>query len=105
MKALSDKGSVYTQQEINKILPQVSDNDGEFRAKITKLPALLRRQVATDQKTLRAVIGTESQKKQAFDNIQKLPALADALDQIIAREKAGQTSGTTSTNVEYKILD
>lgn len=105
VKALSDKGSVYTQQEINKILPQVSDNDGEFRAKITKLPALLRRQVATDQKTLRAGIGTESQKKQAFDNIQKLPALADALDQIIAREKAGQTSGTTSTNVEYKILD
>tara|TARA_A100000172_G_scaffold78403_2_gene63955 strand:+ start:242 stop:1624 length:1383 start_codon:yes stop_codon:yes gene_type:complete len=105
VKALSDKGSVYTQQEINKILPQTSDNDGTFRAKITKLPALLRRQVTSDRKTLRAGIGTESQKKQAFDNIQKLPALADALDQIIAREKAEQTTGTTSTNIKFKILD
>jgi hypothetical protein len=105
VKALSDKGSVYTQQEINKILVQTSDNDGEFREKLLLLPSLLRRQVATDQKTLRAGIGTESQKKQAFDNIQKLPALADALDQIIAREKAEQTTGTTSTNIKFKILD
>ena len=105
VKALSDKGSVYTQQEINKILPQTNDNDGEFRAKITKLPALLRRQVEIDQKTVSAGIGTESQKKQAFDNIQKLPALADALDQIIAREQTSQNTGTTSTNIKFRILD
>tara|TARA_R100001460_G_scaffold53604_2_gene92737 strand:- start:682 stop:2025 length:1344 start_codon:yes stop_codon:yes gene_type:complete len=105
VKALSDKGSVYTQQEINKILPQTNDNDGAFRAKITKLPALLRRQVEIDQKTVSAGIGTESQKKQAFDNIQKLPALADALDQIIAREQTSQNTGTTSTNIKFRILD
>jgi len=105
VKALSDKGSVYTQQEINKILPQTNDNDGAFRAKITKLPALLRRQVEIDQKTISAGIGTESQKKQAFDNIQKLPALADALDQIIAREQTSQNTGTTSTNIKFRILD
>ena len=105
VKALSDKGSVYTQQEINKILPQVNDNDGAFRAKITKLPALLRRQVTIDQNTLRAGIGTESQRNQAFSNIQKLPALADAIDQIVAREEAGQNAGTTTTNIKYKILD
>lgn len=105
VKALSDKGSVYTQQEINKILPQTNDNDGAFRAKITKLPALLRRQVEIDQKTVSAGIGTESQKKQAFDNIQKLPALADALDQIIAREQTSQNTGMTSTNIKFRILD
>jgi len=105
VKALSDKGSVYTQKEINKILPQTSDNDGAFRAKITKLPALLRRQVDIDQKTVSSGIGTESQRKQAFDNIQKLPALADALDQIINKEQTSQNAGTTSTNINYKILD
>ena len=105
VKALSDKGSVYTQEEINKILVQTSDNDGEFREKLLLLPSVLRRQVATDQKTLEAGLGTESQRKQAFDNIQKLPAFADAIDKIIAREEAGQTTGTTSTNVKYKILD
>ena len=105
VKALSDKGSVYTQQEINKILPQTKDNDGAFRAKITKLPALLRRQVEIDQKTVSSGIGTESQRKQAFDNIQKLPALADALDQIIKREQTSQNTGTTSTNIKFRILD
>ena len=105
VKALSDKGSVYTQEEINKILVQTSDNDGEFREKLLLLPSVLRRQVATDQKTLEAGLGTESQRKQAFDNIQKLPAFADAIDKIIAREEAGQTTGNTSTNVKYKILD
>ena len=105
VKALSDKGSVYTQEEINKILVQTSDNDGEFREKLLLLPSVLRRQVATDQKTLKAGLGTESQRKQAFDNIQKLPAFADAIDKIIAREEAGQTTGTTSTNVKFKILD
>jgi len=105
VKALSDKGSVYTQEEINKILPQTSDNDGAFRAKITKLPALLRRQVDIDRKTLSSKIGTRSQNKQAFDNIQKLPALADALDQIISREETSQNTGTTSTNIKFRILD
>ena len=105
VKALSDKGSVYTQQEINKILPQTSDNDGTFRAKITKLPALLRSQIEIDKKTVTAGLGTESQRKQAFDNIQKLPSLADALDQIIKKEEIGQTTGTTSTNIKFRILD
>jgi len=99
VKALSDKGSVYTQQEINKILPQASDNDGTFRAKITKLPALLRRQIKADEKTLTAGIGTESQRKQAFDNIQKLPALASSLEEIIERDKE-QQSGTAATKDE-----
>jgi hypothetical protein len=105
VKALSDKGSVYTQQEINKILVQTSDNDGEFREKLLLLPSVLRRQVATDQNTLKSGLGTASQRKQAFDNIQKLPALANAIDEIIAREEAGQTTGTTSTNIKFKILD
>ena len=105
VKALSDKGSVYTQEEINKILVQTSDNDGAFREKLVLLPSVLRRQVATDRKTIDAGLGTESQRKQAFDNIQKLPAFADAIDQIIAREEAGQTTGTTSTNIKFKILD
>jgi len=99
VKALSDKGSVYTQQEINKILPQVTDDDGTFRAKITKLPALLRRQIKADEKTLTAGIGTESQRKQAFDNIQKLPALASSLEEIIERDKE-QQSGTAATKDE-----
>jgi len=99
VKALSDKGSVYTQQEINKILPQTLDDDGTFRAKITKLPALLRRQIKADEKTLKAGIGTESQRKQAFDNIQKLPALASSLEEIIKKDKE-QQGGTAVTEEE-----
>ena len=99
VKALSDKGSVYTQQEINKILPQVTDDDGTFRAKITKLPALLRRQIKADEKTLTAGIGTESQRKQAFDNIQKLPPLASSLEEIIKKDQT-QQSGTAATKDE-----
>lgn len=99
VKALSDKGSVYTQQEINKILPQVTDDDGTFRAKITKLPALLRRQIKADEKTLVAGIGTKSQRAQAFDNIQKLPALASSLEEIIKRDEE-QQSGPATTKDE-----
>jgi len=99
VKALSDKGSVYTQQEINKILPQVTDDDGTFRAKITKLPALLRRQIKADEKTLVAGIGTKSQRAQAFDNIQKLPALASSLEEIIKRDEE-QQSGPAATKDE-----
>ena len=86
VKALSDKGSVYTQQEINKILPQTSDSNSVMRAKMKALPALLRRQVEADQKLIETGMGTESQRAIAFSNLQKLPAIAASLEQIILRD-------------------
>jgi len=86
VKALSDKGSVYTQQEINKILPQTSDSNPVMRAKMKALPALLRRQVEADRKLISTGMGTETQRAVAFSNLQKLPAIAASLEQIIERD-------------------
>ena len=86
VKALSDKGSVYTQQEINKILPQTSDSNSVMRAKMKALPALLRRQVEADRKLIATGMGTQTQRAIAFSNLQKLPAIAASLEQIILRD-------------------
>ena len=86
VKALSDKGSVYTQQEINKILPQTSDSNSVMREKMKALPALLRRQVEADRKLIETGMGTKTQQAIAFSNLQKLPAIAASLEQIVARD-------------------
>jgi len=46
-----------------------------------------------------AGIGTKSQRAQAFDNIQKLPALASSLEEIIKKDQT-QQSGTAATKDE-----
>ena len=49
VRAISDRGAVYTQQRIRELLPQTGLSDAENAARMRQLPTKMRQQIAVQK--------------------------------------------------------
>jgi hypothetical protein len=95
LNTISERGSQWAKEEVERFILDPDDGDGKFRAKLRELPNILRSQVAADKAMLKlGKVGTETQRGQAARNIIRFPLLIESLEEIIARD---MTQGEAKT--------
>jgi hypothetical protein len=94
VKAISDRGAVYTQQRAEKLLPQPSMSDAQAYAKLKALPALLNNQLARAQQTLNNKSESEKSKANARDVVAKIPSLIRTVNETVAQYEAAGSRPT-----------
>lgn len=88
VKAISDRGAVYTQTEAKNLLPQPNMSDAQAYAKLKALPALLNNQLARAQKILNNKSESEKSKANARDVVAKIPSLIRTVNETVAQYEA-----------------
>ena len=87
LNTISERGSQWAKEEVERFILDPDDGDGKFRAKLRELPNILRSQVAADKAMLKlGKVGTETQRGQAARNVIRFPLLIESLEKIIARD-------------------
>jgi hypothetical protein len=73
-KALSDKGSVYTQERVREILPQPGDNDAQMASKMRSIIPQLERQINEASKIASDPNAQQSYRTNALEMLSSGPA-------------------------------
>ena len=86
LNTLSERGSQWAKEEVERFMLDPNLSDGAFRSRLLELPNVLRNQLAADKSMLRLGTGTETQRGQSVRNVIRFPLLIESLEQIIARD-------------------
>lgn len=97
LNTLSERGSQWAKEEVERFMLDPNLSDGAFRSRLLELPNVLRNQLAADKSMLRLGTGTETQRGQSVRNVIRFPLLIESLEQIIARDI---TQGEAKTEEE-----
>ena len=92
---ISDRGSVYSSEMLDKILPATGDSDAKMESKISALIPILQQQYDLARDVVENDVGSASQKGAARQVVAAFPDLIEAL----------QLSQGTSTDLQPVTLD
>lgn len=106
-KSLSDKGSVYTQQNIARLLPQPSDTDAQMVAKMESLIPLLERQINEAKNVAANPNAQPAYKTNALEMLSSGPAALAAYKNAVEnyRRREGQASPVTRRTQRRVVRD
>ena len=91
VRAISDRGAVYTQQRIRELLPQTGLSDAENAARMRQLPTKMRQQIASAEATLADDSQSDKSKAEARKAIRELEPLILTIEKSLSQFDAGQT--------------
>lgn len=92
---ISDRGSVYSSEMLDKLLPATGDSDAKMESKISSLIPILQQQLDLARDVVENNVGSASQKGAARQVVAAFPDLIEAL----------QLSQGTSTDLQPVTLD
>tara|TARA_A100000171_G_scaffold50685_1_gene62755 strand:+ start:1579 stop:2523 length:945 start_codon:yes stop_codon:yes gene_type:complete len=106
-KSLSDKGSVYTQQNIARLLPQPGDTNAQMVAKMESLIPLLRRQIDEAKKVAVNPNAQAAYRTNAREMLSSGPAALAAYEKAVEnyRRREGQGSPVTRRTQRRVVRD
>ena len=105
VKQISSQGSVRTQQDVKRILPNDRDNDSEMRSKVERLIPVLEQKLREAMSAQREEGLTASQKTLSVNVINTFPNLIASLRESLIEFKTnyGNTGGTKSSKVDQAL--
>lgn len=118
VRAISDKGSVYTQQRMRELLPQTGLSDAENVARMRQLPTKMRQKIATAQKTLTDDTQSDKAKAEANKAILELTPLLSTIERSLSqfdttpsrdprgnRRRGGGTVDSSQGPIKFKRVE
>ena len=97
VRAISDKGSVYTQQRMRELLPQTGLSDAENVARMRQLPTKIRQKIATAQKTLADDTQSDKAKAEANKAILELTPILSTIERSLSQFDTTQSRDSRSS--------
>ena len=91
VRAISDRGAVYTQQRIRELLPQTGLSDAENAARMRQLPTKMRQQIASAEATLADDTQSDKAKAEARKAIRELNPLISTIEKSLSQFDTGQS--------------
>lgn len=91
VRAISDRGAVYTQQRIRELLPQTGLSDAENAARMRQLPTKMRQQIASAEATLADDTQSDGAKAEARKAIRELTPLIVTIEKSLSEFDTGQS--------------
>jgi hypothetical protein len=91
VRAISDRGAVYTQQRIRELLPQTGLSDAENAARMRQLPTKMRQQIASAEATLSDETQSDKAKAEARKAIRELNPLISTIEKSLSQFDTGQS--------------
>lgn len=85
VRAISDRGAVYTQQRIRELLPQTGLSDAENAARMRQLPTKMRQQIASAEATLADDTQSDKAKAEARKAIRELNPLISTIEKSLSQ--------------------
>lgn len=85
VRAISDRGAVYTQQRIRELLPQTGLSDAENAARMRQLPTKMRQQIASAEATLDDDTQSDKAKAEARKAIRELNPLISTIEKSLSQ--------------------
>ena len=85
VRAISDRGAVYTQQRMRELLPQTGLSDAENAARMRQLPTKMRQQIASAEATLADDTQSDKAKAEANKAIRELTPLLTTIERSLSQ--------------------
>ena len=98
VRAISDRGAVYTQQRIRELLPQTGLSDAENAARMRQLPTKMRQQIASAEATLADDTQSDNAKAEARKAIRELNPLISTIEKSLSQFDTGQSRDPRGRN-------
>ena len=118
VRAISDRGAVYTQQRMRELLPQTGLSDAENAARMRQLPTKMRQQIASAEATLADDTQSDKAKAEANKAIRELTPLLTTIERSLSqfdttrsrdprssRRNRGGTVDSSQGPIKFKRVD
>ena len=118
VRAISDRGAVYTQQRMRELLPQTGLSDAENAARMRQLPTKMRQQIASAEATLADDTQSDKAKAEANKAIRELTPLLTTIERSLSqfdttlsrdprgsRRNRGGTVNSSQGPIKFKRVD
>ena len=117
VRAISDRGAVYTQQRMRELLPQTGLSDAENAARMRQLPTKMRQQIASAEATLADDTQSDKAKAEANKAIRELTPLLTTIERSLSqfdttrsrdprssRRNRGGTVDSSQGPIKFKLI-
>lgn len=98
VRAMSDKGAVYTQKVLRNLLPQTNLSNQENFARMSQLPSKIQIEIETAEATLADTSQSDAKRASAARSIRELKPLLSAVEKALATFETPQSRDSRGRN-------